>query len=57
MKAAQLKQILDGIDDSAVVCVELQVAPEVYLQQEVEGVRQEFYMGGADLIIMGKDSD
>lgn len=57
MKAAQLKQILDGIDDSAVVCVELQVAPDVYLQQEVEGVRQEFYMGGADLIIMGKDSD
>lgn len=57
MKVGQLKQILDGVDDSTDAYVEVQIAPEVYLQQKVEGIRQAFYMDGADLIIMGNDGD
>lgn len=57
MKVGQLKQILSGVDDSVDAYVEVQIAPEVYLQQKVESVRQAFYMDGSDLIITGNDGD
>lgn len=57
MKVGLLKEILSGVDDSVDAYVEVQIAPEIYLQQKVESIRQAFYMDGSDLIIVGNDGD